>query len=224
MPKKAVLLTLAGAGWLAVGGLVFRVGHGSFATDTVVAQVRASGPLGPLVLIALLVVQAVVAPLPSPPLLMAAGLVYGPLLGFGIGWLGLLLGAGACFGLARGLGRPFAERFVRPQRLAAIDQYVGSQSGPAFLTVITLRVFMPPFFDAVSYGCGLVRLPFHWFVLATALGEIPKVASFTYLGTVAGDAPTWLKAWIILVPVVGLIGVGLVRRALRARRPALRTD
>jgi len=110
------------------------------------------------------------------------------------------------------------------QRLAAIDQYVGSQSGATFLTVLSLRVFMPPLFDAVSYGCGLVRLPFHWFALATALGEVPKVASFTYLGAAAGDAPTWLKAWIILVPIVGLLGLRLVRRTLRDRRPALPTD
>ena len=225
MPKRVVLLALAGAvGLLTVGGWVFRVAQGRFATETVVAQVRAWGSLGPLTLIALLVVQAVVAPLPSPPLLMAAGFVYGPLVGFGIGWLGLLLGAGACFGLARSLGRPFAERFVPPQRLAAIDQYIGSQSGAVFLTVLSLRVFMPPLFDAVSYGCGLVRLPFHWFALATALGEAPKVASFTYLGTVAGDAPMWLRAWIILAPVVGLVCLRLMRRTLRARRPVLPTD
>ena len=51
--------------------------------ETVAARVRGSGAVGPLVLIALLVVQAVVAPLPSPPLLMAAGFVYGPWAGFG---------------------------------------------------------------------------------------------------------------------------------------------
>jgi uncharacterized membrane protein YdjX (TVP38/TMEM64 family) len=225
MARKAAFVIFAGvAGLLMVGGLFLPVGHGSFATETVIAKIRASGTLGPFALIALLVMQAVVAPLPSPPLLMAAGFLYGPFVGFGIGWLGLLLGAGACFGLARGLGRPFAERFIRPQRLAAIDQYIGSQSGAAFLTVLSLRVFMPPLFDAVSYGCGLVRMPFHWFALATALGEVPKVASFTYLGMVAGDAPPWLKAWIILVPVVGLICLRVMRRTLGARRPVLPTD
>src|SRR5438093_11349076 len=219
MPKRVVLLALAGAvGLLTVGGWVFRVAQGRFATETVVAQVRAWGSLGPLTLIALLVVQAVVAPLPSPPRLMAAGFVYGPLIGFAIGWLGLLLGAGACFGLARSLGRPFAERFVRPQRLAAIDQYVGSQSGATFLTVLSLRVFVPPLFDAVSYGCGLVRLPFHWFALATALGELPKVGSFTYVGAAVGGVPGWLTMWILLAPVAGLVVLRLARRAARARR------
>jgi uncharacterized membrane protein YdjX (TVP38/TMEM64 family) len=221
--KKVALLVVGALGLMMVGGVFLPIGHRSFARDTLVANVRASGPLGPLALIALLVIQAVVAPLPSPPLLMAAGFVYGPLVGFVIGWVGLLLGAGACFGLARSLGRPFVERFVRAQRLAAIDQYVGSQSGTAFLTVLSLRVFMPPLFDAVSYGSGLVRLPFRWFILATALGEVPKVASFTYLGTVAGDAPTWLKAWIILIPMLGLLGLRLARCALRDRRPPLST-
>ena len=33
---------------------------------------------------------------------------------------------------------------------------------------LSLRVLLPLFFDAVSYGCGLVRVQFHWFMLATA--------------------------------------------------------
>lgn len=217
--RKAALVAVAAVAALSVGLLLVPHGPGGFATEAITERVRASGPLGPLALIALLVFQAVIAPIPSPPILMAAGFVYGPWTGFGIGWLGLLLGAGACFGLARALGRPFAERFVSTDRLGAIDDYVGSRSGATFITVLSLRVFMPPLFDAVSYGCGLVRVPVHWFVLATALGEMPKVATFTYLGAMAGSPPTWLQAWIVLVPVVGLVGHRLVRRALRAHRP-----
>jgi len=151
---------------------------------------------------------------------MAAGYVYGPWVGFGIGWVGLLLGASACFGLARALGRPFAERFVRTQRLAAVDEYVSTRSGTTFLTVLSLRVLLPPFFDAVSYGCGLVRLQFHWFMLATALGELPKVGSFTYVGAAVGGAPIWLTTWILLAPMAGLVALRLARRAARARRSA----
>src|SRR5437867_10430358 len=188
-PRIAALVALAGAAVvLTVAGVSVDLTH--LAAARIADRVRASGALGSLTLIALLVAQAVVAPLPSPPLLMAAGFVYGPWLGFGIGWFGLLLGASACFGLARAFGRPFAERFVRPQRLAAVDESVSVRSGATFLTLVSLRVFMPPAFDAVSYGCGLVRVPFRWFVLATALGEIPKVGSFTYIGTAAGGPPS----------------------------------
>ena len=119
-----------------------------------------------------------------------------------------------CFGLARWLGRPFVQRFVRPEQLAAMDQYVGTKPGTTFLGVLSLRLFLPPLFDPVSYGCGLLRLPFHWFVGATALGELPKVGSFTYLGAAAGSGPTWFTAWIILGPVAGVL---LLRRVLRGR-------
>jgi uncharacterized membrane protein YdjX (TVP38/TMEM64 family) len=104
------------------------------------------------------------------------------------------------------------EKFVRPERLASVNDYIGGRSGGAFLTVVSLRLILPPAFDAVSYGCGLVRFPVHWFASATALGEVPKVASFTYLGAAAGDPPSWLTAWILLVPVAGLVVFWLVRR------------
>src|SRR5947208_9004992 len=184
-PRIAALVALAGAAVvLTVAGVSVDLTHLDAAR--IADRVRASGALGPLTLIALLVAQAVVAPLPSPPLLMAAGYVYGPWLGFGIGWLGLLLGASACFGLARALGRPFAQRFVRPGHLATIDAHIATRARATVLGIVSLRVFMPPLFDAVSYGCGLLGVPFPWFALATALGEVPKVASFTYIGSTAG--------------------------------------
>jgi len=174
-------------------------------------RVRAWGAIGPLGLIGLLVLQAVVAPLPAPPILMAAGFVYGPWLGFVIGWLGLLLGAGCCFALARRFGRPFVQRFVRAEHLTAVDAYAAQRRGRAVLAIVSLRIFMSPLFDAVSYGCGLIRVPFRWFMLATALGEIPKVGGFTYIGSAVGGSPGWITAWIMLAPAIGILGWRVLR-------------
>ena len=184
----------------------------------VATRVQASGSVGPLVLIALLVAQAVIAPLPAPPILMAAGFVYGPWVGFGIGWLGLLLGAGACFGLARWFGLPFARRFVGPERLATIEERLDARAGTTVVTLVSLRVFLPPLFDAVSYACGLFGVPLPVFLLATGIGEIPKVASFAYIGSAAGEVPGWLTTWVFLFPVVGVF----VLRMLHARRARAR--
>jgi uncharacterized membrane protein YdjX (TVP38/TMEM64 family) len=74
-------------------------------------------------------------------------------------------------------------------------------------------------------GCGLLRVPFHWFASATALGEIPKVGSFTYLGAAAGGAPGWLTAWVLLAPAVGLLVLRLLRGPrLRPEGPPARPD
>jgi uncharacterized membrane protein YdjX (TVP38/TMEM64 family) len=78
----------------------------------VAAHLRAAGPLGPMALLMLLVLQCVVAPLPSEPLMMAAGFVYGAPGGFLIAWVGVVSGAVLCFASARRLGRAFAARFV----------------------------------------------------------------------------------------------------------------
>jgi len=110
--RRRRLVALIAAAGLAVALLIYRYDLAHLDANVLADRVRTSGAVGPLALIALLVAQAVVAPLPSPPILMAAGFVYGPWLGFGIGWLGLLLGASSCFGLARALGRPFAQRLV----------------------------------------------------------------------------------------------------------------
>jgi uncharacterized membrane protein YdjX (TVP38/TMEM64 family) len=182
-------------------------------TESLADRVRDLGMLGPLAIVALLVAQAVVAPIPSPPILAAAGYVFGPWVGFAIGWLGLLLGASACFGLARAFGRPFARRFVRSEQLASVDDFVSTRTGSMLLTLVSLRVFMPPLFDAVSYGCGLVRVPFGWFLVATGLGEVPKVGSFTYIGAAADGVSSWLTAWLLLGPAIGL----LIFRIVRAR-------
>jgi uncharacterized membrane protein YdjX (TVP38/TMEM64 family) len=218
--KQARLIAAAGvAAVLLVVLLIYRYDLAHLQADTLADRVRASGPVGPLALIALLIAQADVAPLPSPPILMAAGFVYGPWFGFGIGWVGLLLGASCCFGLARAFGRPFAQRFVRLQHLATVDTYIATRTGVTVMAIVSLRVFMPPLFDAVSYGCGLVRVPFSWFVLATALGEVPKVGSFTYIGAASGGASSWLTAWILLGPPIGVILLRTVRSRF-ARRGA----
>jgi uncharacterized membrane protein YdjX (TVP38/TMEM64 family) len=221
--RRATVLIVAGTvmAWVLIAVLVGPSILGDFDADSLAERARDSGWLGPLVLVALLIAQAVVAPLPSPPILMAAGFVYGPWVGFAIGWLGLFLGAGACFGLARGLGRGFAERFVRSDQLAAVDTYVTTRTGATLLVLISMRVFMPPLFDAVSYGCGLVRVPFPWFALATALGEIPKVGSFAYIGSAAGGTSGWLTAWVLLGPALGVLGFRLFRARMAAKaKPA----
>jgi len=185
-----------------------------FDAETVASQLRAAESLGPVALFALLVLQCVIAPIPSEPLMMAAGFVYGPTAGFTIAWLGVVLGAAVCFGLARTLGRPFALRFVRAKRLDALDRYLTSRGlGTAFAIVLGIRLFAFTSFDVVSYGCGLVRFPFRWFLLATALGVVPKAFAFAYAGATVSQRPEWLDVLILAGTFGALVAVPwLLRR------------
>src|SRR5437667_420297 len=72
-PKQGGLIVAAGvAVVLLVALLLYRYDLVHFDANTLADRVRASGTVGLLALIALLIVQAVIAPLPSPPILLAA--------------------------------------------------------------------------------------------------------------------------------------------------------
>jgi uncharacterized membrane protein YdjX (TVP38/TMEM64 family) len=72
-------------------------------------------------------------------------------------------------------------------------------------------------FDVVSYACGLIRFPFRWFLLATAVGGVPKVFAFTYFGANVSERPGWLD-WLITAGTFGVLL--LVPWFLRAWRRA----
>lgn len=175
------------------------------AAQQLAERIRGLGAAGPFLLFGLLVAQCVVAPVPSEPLMMAGGYVYGPRLGGLISWAGVVLGASACFGLARLLGRPFAERFVRAERLREVDRFVDGRGRVAlFLALLGIRVFAFSSFDVVSYGVGLIRFPFPAFLVATALGVVPKVLAFTHLGANVAARPPWLD-WVITLGMLGVL-------------------
>ena len=140
------------------------------------------------------------------PLMAAAGFLYGVRAGALLSWAGIVLGASACFLLARRYGRPFVLRFVRAERLAGFDAAL--ERGPllSFGAVLFLRVFAFTSFDVVSYAFGLTKIPLQWFVLATAIGGVPKALAFSALGAGAGSTSAWL-GWTIVVGTLGAVGL-----------------
>lgn len=209
-----VVLLLALSAWAVAGLDLLRIDP-----EEIAARVRAAGVFGPIALLTLLVVQCVVAPLPSEPLMVAAGFVYGATGGFITAWLGVVCGASLCFALARWLGRPFAARFVSPQKLALLDDYAGERARTAtFVAVLSLRLVAFTTFDVVSYACGLIRFPFRSFLLATAVGGVPKVFAFTYLGANLGERPGWIDSTIVAGTFGMLLAVPWLVRAWRRAR------
>jgi len=201
-----VLLVVAGAG---LWWLLARIDGPALAE-----RVRALGPIGPLATVALLVLQCVVAPIPSEPIMMSAGFVYGARAGFALSWLGVVLGAVGCYLLARAFGRPLTERFVARDRLLAVEEALASRGAvAAFSTLLAIRMVAFSSFDVLSYACGIVRIPLGWFLLATIVGAVPKVLAFTYVGA-AAERPGWLDLLMIAgtVPFLLLVPWLLARR------------
>lgn len=172
------------------------------------------GEMAPLAFLALMVLQAVVAPLPAAPLAMAGGYIFGIYKGALLAWVGAAFGASLCFYLGRRLGRPFAIRMVGEEGLREVDSMA---SGKGFYAILVARLLPLISFDVVSYGAGLTRMPFAAFLLATLLGMIPGTILYTYAGTMfAHEGPFHAIATLVLLLILFALPLAL-RRGVAGR-------
>ena len=163
-------------------------------------MLQSAGALAPLLFLALLIFQAVIAPLPAPALAIAGGYGFGVLEGFLLTWLGSLVGGVISFGISRRFGRRFVAESRRAERF---DRFV-EENGAAL--IFLLRLIPLVSFDAVSYAAGLSSIRFGSFLLATALGMLPGTFAFVYLG--GSDPGPW--TWAVLLGLAAVAGAAYV--------------
>lgn len=163
------------------------------------------GPMGPVATGALMAVAIIFSPIPSAPIALAAGAVYGHTWGTVYILIGAEIGALVAFALARVLGKRFVDRWVG-DRLP--NTFIVSQNG---LTLLILTARLIPFlsFDVVSYAAGLTSISLLRFALATLAGMIPASFVLAHFGAELTAANTnqvliavLAMAVLMIVPIV----------------------
>lgn len=140
---------------------------------------RELGGIGPFALMGLMTLAVVVSPIPSLPIDLAAGAVYGPFWGAVYVLIGAELGAIISFLIGRALGRDVLSRWLK-RDMTFCEQC----SDHHLLGLMVVARLVPIFsFDIVSYGAGLTKMSLKAFALATFLGMIPPTFALTYLGS-----------------------------------------
>lgn len=144
------------------------------------------GGRSPLAAVALLVWQSLAAPVPEAACLRASGLMWGPVAGTLINWVGLFLGGAAAFVLSRVLiGIPLAR--VRPPARPRL--------GIAAAVLLGVRLLPVVPGDFVSLAAGGLRVRFREFALATAAATLPPALVYAvWPGDVAG-LPVVIMTW-----------------------------
>jgi len=202
------LVVLAASAWLLSPGLraelsdiVRMIGGGR--VEALGARLEFYGLWGPLISLAVMVLQGIVAPLPAFVVTFANGLAFGTWMGRAISLAGHVLASTVCFALARKLGRGPVERLIYEEGIGGSRSLAGSLGAQA---VFFSRLMPGLSFDAVSYAAGLTTISYRRFIVATTLGVIPETLAFAYLGHAAHQhAP--LVMWIAFA--VALCGIAL---------------
>ena len=166
------------------------------------------GASGAAVFLAMYVAGAILM-LPEGLLTIAAGLAYGFWGGLLV-FFAALIGAAAAFLIARHFARDRVQRWIRKRRhLSAVHQAVGDE-GWRVVLLCRLSPLLPFVFQ--NYLFGITEIGFFAYFAATAIGIIPGLALYIYLGALGraaldGDTGGTLH-WIFFS--IGLAATALV--------------
>lgn len=165
-----------------------------------VSLVQSYGQIG---LTVVMIVQTLIAPIPSEALLMFAGAVM-PLQDVLVfGGLGLIVGSVIAFYIARKGGRPIVVKLLGEKWTKLMDDWVTTNGTKAIL--LTRVVPIIPF-DLVSYVSGITPLKFQNYLAATILGAIPRIIFFAYVGSLMGEFFVSLGGTLEIIFAIGIIG------------------
>lgn len=156
------------------------------------------GAWGFLVIIGLMLLQTVVAFLPSLVTMVVSVLAYGPLAGGLLAWGGMLAAASLGYGIGAAIGPAVVDRLVSRDTEQKLEKFVERYGGKG---IIAARISPVLSTDAVSIVAGLVSMTYVKFISATAAGTAPLTILVAWLGADVN------RLWpgLIAVSVVSLL-------------------
>lgn len=182
----------------------------------VLKVIQSWGIAAPVISIFLMILQAVIAPLPAFLITAANGLLFGLFWGTVVSLLGALAGAVVSFFIARWVFTNYAQKRIDGTRAETYLHQISGKYG--FKIVLIARLVPVISFDLISYAAGLSTIKTKPFLLATAIGMLPATVVYTAFGSeiaVSQKYTTVLAIFSVGISMV-LLAIWLIQ-ALRRR-------
>lgn len=171
------------------------------------------GPWFPLAFLCAHVVVTVL-PFPRTAFTLAAGLLFGPILGVAIAVTASTLSAAIALVLVRALGWQLSNLVSHP-RVDSLDARLRARGWPA---VLSLRLIPAVPFSVLNYAAGASSVGVLPYILATLVGLLPGTAAVVILG----DAMTGNISPLLVLVSVCTAAVGVAGLIYETRRPPSR--
>jgi uncharacterized membrane protein YdjX (TVP38/TMEM64 family) len=172
--------------------------------------VRSYGAWGPIAIVCLFALRSFVF-LPTTPLVLVAGSLFGPFWGFALTVIGNNLSANISFVL----GRFFGRRYVKDSGRGLLKKYDEILTRDGFMTVLLMRLLYIPF-DVVNLSSGISGIPYRQYLVATFIGLMPEAIMFSVLGNAFINPRGFLVFGVLLL--LTLLAVWLLKRSKVVKR------
>lgn len=151
-----------------------------------------------------------------------SALLFGPFLGWIFTYIGETLSATVAFFIARYFGKNLVEKFEKGDSEKKnnkltnfIIKYKEKLENNGFETVLFLRL-VPLFpFDFVNYACGLSKIPYRTYLIATLIGVIPGLTAYIFLGG------SLMNPYLLIPTVLAFVGLTFLARYLKKKKKSL---
>ncbi len=183
--------------------------------DAVRRAIAQSGPLAPLVYIAISAVLAAIF-VPGPLLAAGSGLLFGPVLGLGVTLASTATTATIAAWVGRRAGRDSARSLIGDEWSQRIDSQVRRHG----LWAVVGQRFVPGISDALaSYAFGAFGIALWQMAIGAFIGSAPRAFVYTALGASISDLTSPLAyAAIGVWCVTAIIGALAAHRGYRTWR------
>lgn len=144
-----------------------------------VIPVTEIGPWGVLLYYGIMLVQCIVAPIPSELVQIVGGLLYGLWWGSFFSLTGILITSYIGYSIAVKGGARVVAAAIGENNVIAMERFINKYG--IWAMVIGRGIpFIP--FDLLTYGAGLVKMKPKDFFFGTLIGTIPRAIFYAYIG------------------------------------------
>jgi len=137
--------------------------------------------LSVFIYILILILEVVILPLNSYPLVPIASNLFGWIPAATYSLIGWTIGSFIAFFIAQKYGKPILTKIVSLKDVEKFEKRIPQKH--MFLSVVLLRIFLPT--DIVSYALGFfTKMKKTTYITATLIGYIPMAFAVSYLGVI----------------------------------------
>lgn len=163
-------------------------------------------------------VLALIPIVPYKAVIAVLGYAYGPVWAAGITWFGTTLAACIVYFGVRTLYRDPGRRLLGKYK--ALHAFTEAVERHPFRAVLLARLLPVIPQLGVNVYAGIASVPFWTFTAASALGKIPAILLYAWLGSGLAERPLLFALLAVAIMLAGGAGLALYRRLKRGRANA----
>lgn len=170
------------------------------------------GLLAPLLIILLQIVQAIISIFPSQLTTIAAGFIFGPVLGLLYSLIGATIGSAVVFGLSKRYGKKLALKLFEKKDLVHFNLFFHRRKEWSIVTARMMPLFPN---DIVSFAAGLTPIRTRLFLVMSTLGFIGQMILLVYFGAGLTTGQPKYVIYIARILIAFMLMAVLFRRAIK---------